>query len=221
MVKRTRDEVLNESVNGPDNNNSAVSTHSDVDLSRVVNESREALQAEPKNRKRRTKAELEAAGIPQSGRAGSTSYAGASGPHPQSNAIGRDRTNELKPAIKLYSKIFLADQIGVPALAFDDLESEQLAKVTSDLMNAFPEYFNSTNPKVAACINVALIALPLGYVKYTIYAEAKKIQSLPEVKNEAVMKQPQYQSAPLNGSAKNEADILNGLASGELPLAAF
>ena len=71
-------------------------------------------------------------------------------------------------------------------------------------------------------LNVGIILIPIAYSKYMIYAEAKRIQSLPEVKNnEVVMKQPQFQNTPLNGSAKNEADVLNSLASGGLPLANF
>ena len=227
MAKRikSREEVKNESLSNvaepvfPDTNNSL---GSELNLSQVVEESKQTLQTEKKKRTRRTKAELEAAGIPQSGRAGSSPHAGASGPNTFPNPAGRDRTNELKPAVKMYSKIFLADQIGIPALALDDMEAENFAKVTSDLMNAFPEYFNSSNPKVAALINVGIMLIPIAYSKYMIYAEAKRIQSLPEVKNnEVVMKQPQFQNTPLNGSAKNEADVLNSLASGGLPLANF
>lgn len=147
-----------------------------LDISKIVEDSKKTLSEEPTKRKRRTKAEMEAA---SGGRVGSNPVSGGS--FGLTNP-SRDRSQELKPAFQLYSKLFLADPVGIPRLALDDQEAESLARVTSDMMNAFPEYFNSSNPKIAAALNVALIALPIGYVKYTIYQDHIKNQRRTVVK---------------------------------------
>lgn len=151
-----------------------------VDLGAVINDAQKNLLNEKPKRHRRTKAEIQAAG--GSGRVGS---APLSTPQvPGLNPQMRDRTAELKPAFALYSEIFLAKPLEIPELKFSDTEAENLARVTSDLMNAFPEYFNNSNPQVGALISAAIVAAPIGYTKYMIYKEVTEKRELALKKKE-------------------------------------
>lgn len=148
-----------------------------IDLGTLVEQSKKTLQSAPTKRVRRTKAEIEAA---RRGEPSSSSRVGAdsssSGPIQASSGIQpitRDRTAELKPAFILYSELFIAKPLEVPDLKLTDTEAEALAQVTSGLMNAFPEYFNSSDPKVATILSAAIVAFPIGYTKYKIYKQAQ------------------------------------------------
>jgi hypothetical protein len=151
------------------------------DFSKVIADSQKSLANEPTKRKRRTKAEIEAArgistaDINRVGASAPQTY-NSGGFNPQPQPI--DRTKELVPAFKLYSEIFLAKPIGCPELSLSDEEAEAIAKVTSNLMNAFPEYFNSNDPKVTAIFGLILVAGPIGYSKYKIFKlfEASKLK---------------------------------------------
>lgn len=150
------------------------------DFSKVIQDSQKALANEPTKRKRRTRAEIEA----DNKRVGTTTNI-STNPTTQLNGYGPmvpqpviDRTKELAPAFKLYSEIFLAKPIGCPELSLSVDESEALAKVTSNLMNAFPEYFNTNDPKMSALLGLVMVAGPIGYSKYKIYRlfEASKVK---------------------------------------------
>lgn len=150
------------------------------DLSKVIADSTKALASEPTKRKRRTRAEIEA----DNNRVASSGTMSQSAPQVHNNGMPVfnpppiDRTKELAPAFKLYSEIFLAKPIGCPELSLSDDESEALAKVTSNLMNAFPEYFNTNDPRMSALLGLVMVAGPIGYSKYKIYRlfEASKIK---------------------------------------------
>lgn len=153
------------------------------DFSKVIADSTKALASEPTKRKRRTRAEIESDNL----KSGSFQHDANRGPlattsySPLSNQFAPapiDRTKELTPAFKLYSEIFLAKPIGCPELSLSDDEAEALAKVTSNLMNAFPEYFNTNDPKMSALLGLVMVAGPIGYSKYKIYRlfEASKIK---------------------------------------------
>lgn len=142
-----------------------------LDFNKIVETSKASIQNEKPKRPRRTKAEIEAArssspqnpqNIPQS--------------QPQV-----DRAKELKPAILLYSDLFLAKPTGIEGLKFSEDEAEALSQVTSNLLNAFPEYFNNSNPKVAAIVGAVMVAGPIGFTKYKIYKAAtseKKVDKI-------------------------------------------
>lgn len=151
------------------------------DFSSVIAQSQKALANEPTKRKRRTRAEIEAdsANSRVMGANNGTTNIQQNNNIPQFNTVQPiDRTKELTPAFKLYSEIFFAKPIGCPELSLSDEESEALAKVTSNLMNAFPEYFNSSDPRVSALIGLVMVAGPIGYSKYKIYRlfEASKLK---------------------------------------------
>lgn len=152
-------------------------THS-IDISKIVDESKANLMNEPTKRKRRTKAELLA----------DPNYVARNSQSQQSptatSLIQKDRTQELKPAFELYSDLFLAKPLEIPELKLSEEEAQALAQVTNNLMNAFPEYFNSSDPKVAAIMGAVFVAAPIGYSKYKIYnREMMKREKQNEPKN--------------------------------------
>ncbi len=143
-----------------------------LDFNKIVETSKASIQNEKPKRHRRTKAEIEAA-------RGSSPQNLQSIPQPQAPQV--DRAKELKPAILLYSDLFLAKPTGIEGLKFSEDEAEALSQVTSNLLNAFPEYFNNSDPKVAAIVGAVMVAGPIGYTKYKIYKSAtseKKVDKI-------------------------------------------
>lgn len=164
----------------------STNTQPSLDFNKIVETSKSNIQAEKPKRHRRTKAEIEAArgNSPQNPQ---SSPQFQNSPQPQV-----DRSKELKPAIVLYSDLFLARPTGIADLKFTDDEADALAQVTSNLLNAFPEYFNNSNPKVAAIVGAVIVAGPIGFSKYKIYKQAtrekkvdetlSKVSQAPEIK---------------------------------------
>lgn len=164
----------------------AIQPSSTISLADVVEQSAKNLQDQPKaKRHRRTKAEIEAE-RGTSGRVGSNTATGGPNSIPSQNGlVFVDRTNEIAPALELYSKVFVADPLQIPDLALSTDESIKLGKVTSNLMNAFPQYFNDSNPQTAAIVGAVVIAVPIVYSKWNIY----KMHSHPKV-----VKSPKHNS---------------------------
>ena len=171
-------------------------TEPSLDFSKIVETSKANIQNEKPKRVRRTKAEIEASRGQSSISQPNQPSIGSIPSQPQIN-----RAPELKPAIVLYSDLFLAKPLEVPALKFSDDEAEALAQVTSNLLNAFPEYFNNSNPKVAAIVGAVIVAGPIGYTKYKIYKQAtseKKIDRvLSKVQNPET--KPEQENFSVNG----------------------
>lgn len=139
-------------------------TIGEADINKLLEQSKANLTEKPK-RVRRTKAEIEAE------RTGKPLAAGSYPQNPQLNPqlIPRDRSPELASAFKLYSELLLAKPLECDDLKFSDEEASALGKATSDLMNAFPEYFNNSDPRVAAIGGAFFIIAPIGYSKYKVY----------------------------------------------------
>ena len=162
------------------------------DFSKIIDQSAENLKKEKPKRHRRTKAELEADKLNPSAQPARTSLATM----PQGLQTPIDRTKELKPFFQMYSELLFASPMECPDLKLSDSESQALAEVTNNLMNAFPEYFNNHDPKVMAIGGLVAVAAPIGYMKYQIYKEVKlkrnkvvQPQVTTEVKKE--VKQPE------------------------------
>lgn len=176
-------------------------TSPSLDINKVLSESKTNL-TEPKTRKpRATKAEMEQ----RRGRAGSSGAVNAEtgGPNSGTNpeALNKQIAN-LKPVFK-YGSVMIADAVEVSSVAFTDAEAEAMSAVSVGIMNAFPEYFKSDNPKVAAIISFTIIAGPICYGKYKLATKKRETQIVarnPEVKPEA--------SKPQSGD-----DLLNEIAS--------
>lgn len=161
-------------------------TNISPDFKKVIQDSEKALANEPTKRKRRTKAEIEQSKIGTSfDRVQATQSGTTTGLQSGNGFSGNqtfspiDRTKELKPAFKMYSEIFFAKPIGIKELALSEEEAEALAQVTSNLMNAFPEWFNQDDPKIKAILGMMFIAGPIGYSKYKIY-RIHQIQNTPK-----------------------------------------
>lgn len=161
-------------------------TISSDSFSKVVADSKKSLIAEPTKRKRRTREELMAdPNFQTKGRKPLETVNTVASPAPIIPMTPIDRTKEIQPALKLYSELFLAKPLECPEIALTEEESLALAQVTNNLMNAFPEYFNNTDPRVAAILGAAFVAAPIGYSKYKIY-KSIKAKPLPEIKKENV-----------------------------------
>lgn len=153
-------------------------------FSKIVTDSKKSLETEPTKRKRRTREELMA--DPNFQTKGRKPLESQTAPLTSSQTVSLtpvDRTKELQPAFKLYSELLLAKPLECPDLALTDQESQALAQVTSNLMNAFPEYFNNSDPRVAAILGAAFVAAPIGYSKYKIYKSIKPKAVVPEKEN--------------------------------------
>lgn len=161
------------------------------DFQNIVDRSKENILKSP--RKRRTKAELEKdpnfkpKSKIEGQRVGSTE---TKPQDPLAQAVNQmnqappsfDRTKEFTPAFKLYSELFLAKPLNCPEIGLSDAEAEALASVTSNLMNAFPEWFNTSNPKVMAIMGAVVVAVPIGFAKYRIYQSIKPRPQAPQEK---------------------------------------
>lgn len=122
-----------------------------------------------------------------------------------------NRVEEIKAALMVYSEILLAKPLQIDELKFSDTEAQSIAMVSNNLMNTFPEYFNSSNPKVSAIVGAVVVAAPIGYIKYSIYKKvmserkkAKLKQSQPEVKVEVTQPKP---SGDVNLTAGNPFEV--------------
>lgn len=151
---------------------------SDIDISKIINDSNHAIKNEKPKRVRRTKAQIEADKLNPQASTQTTAV-------PNQPIQPVDRTKELKPAFLLYSDLLIAKPLECADLKLSDEEAEALAQCTSNLMNAFPEYFNSADPKVAAIFGACFTILPVGYSKYRIYQQHKISKTLDKVKNDA------------------------------------
>lgn len=148
------------------------------DLNKIVEDSKRNLINEKPKRVRRTRAEIEAASKQPEARQNLSALSSQTS-FPQANV---DRTKELKPAFLLYSDLFLAKPLDCEDLKFSDQEAEAMASVTSNLMNAFPEYFNSADPKITAILGAVIVAAPIGYTKYKIFKAHEKKAKTPVAK---------------------------------------
>lgn len=178
----------------PIQSNNPIDTNPSIDLNKVVSDSQAALSTEKPKRHRRTKAEIEATrGV---------------NPITQTalNTPTIDRTATLKPAFLLYSSMIADNLLGVPETKLSDIEAEAFASVTSNLMNAFPQYFNNTaDPRIAALLGFAGVVPPVIFMKYRIYKseKANKRPTPPAPNVPPPETKPQKSSDPINLSASN------------------